>query len=346
MKVLHVVGGLDFGGIEKWLSNIFKYSNEDCENYVISMSSDKRGIVPYLNIARGRIFFTKKNNLLYRVVRLYQVIKEVKPDVLHSHAGYSSGLYALIARLLNVKVLVVHSHSDRRDVDKNASYLKRCYIFLMKTLIDWLDVRRISVSKGSGHSLYKSKFDILYCGVEVNSADVEVPELSLLKSDGKMLIFHIGRYTEAKNFEFILSLLKKFRRLDKYHFVFISGELDEFRKDCARQNIKNVTFLGQVEDPTRLMHKYADLFILPSKWEGLPLSAVEAQLSGVTTILSSKITDEVDLGSAIYLDLDLVSWESAIIDSEFKDNDIRDDEVSRFSIEKNVEALGAIYNGS
>ncbi|WP_372384725.1 glycosyltransferase [Vibrio sp. BS-M-Sm-2] len=342
MRVLHVVGGLDFGGIEKWLANIFHNSNDIFDNFVVSMNPHKRSIVPYLNISEENIEFTKRDNPLSRIITLWKSIRRYKPDVVHCHAGYSSGLYALIARILRVKKVVVHSHSDRRVIDRNTSLIKKLYILIMKLLISNLKLERISVSKGSGESLYFGDFRVIYCGVSVSRKDCKISSLEKIKSDGKSVVFHIGRYTEAKNFDFILQLLIEMKSLDKFHFVFISGELDDFKRLCEENNIENVTFLGQVEDPTYIMHKYGNVFILPSKWEGLPLSAVEAQMSGLPCILSSNITDEVNLGLSVYKDLNISDWMTEITDTSYVDR--RKIEIDdKFSINHNVRHLNDIY---
>ncbi|MGL6364349.1 glycosyltransferase [Aeromonas veronii] len=344
MKVLHVVGGLDFGGIEKWLSNVFAESKDDIDSYIMSMDPTKKSILPYLNINLEKVFFAKKKDYFSRLYSLMKFILSKKPDVVHCHAGYSSGLYALIAKLCRVKIVAVHSHSDRRLIDKHAGILKKVYIFIMKSLIRTLNVKRLAVSDGSAQSLFYSDYSVIYCGVPINKVDIDVDSLDLLDKKTKK-IFHIGRYTEAKNFPFILDLMEELKNDKSFHFVFISGELDEFKDLCNNKEIDNVTFLGQVNDPSSVLHKYADIFILPSKWEGLPLSAVEAQLVGVKCVLSSSISREVDLGMATFLDLVTSEWIQELNKSCHDVRVIDDVKASRFAIKSNVDKLKLIYSG-
>ncbi len=344
MKVLHVVGGLDFGGIEKWLSNVFAESKDDIDSYVMSMDPTKRSILPYLNLNLEKVLFAKKKNYCSRLFSLMKFILSIKPDVVHCHAGYSSGLYALIAKLCMVKVVVVHSHSDRRLIDKHAGILKKVYILIMKCLIRVLNVKRLAVSDGSAQSLFYSDYSVMYCGVPINKNDIEIDSLDFLSKKTKK-IFHIGRYTEAKNFPFILDIMEEFKNDKNVHFVFISGELEEFHDLCKNKEIYNVTFLGQINDPSSVLYKYADVFILPSKWEGLPLSAVEAQLVGIKCILSSSISREVDLGMATFLDLVTSEWKQELNKSCCDISLIDDVKASRFAIKSNVDKLKLIYSG-
>ncbi|MGR5413685.1 glycosyltransferase [Vibrio astriarenae] len=343
MKVLHVVGGLDFGGIEKWLSNIFKYSNGEVSNFVFSLHPTKREIVPFLNLPLNNIYFTNKNNTVGRIATFIKVLSKIKPDVVHCHAGYSSGIYSLISRLFGVKKIVVHSHSDRRNVDNNVSFLKRQYIFVMKLLLSKLDVTRVAVSKGSGESLFNAQYEIMYCGVDTEINPVNIPQLNDFESKGKKFIFHIGRYTEAKNFPFILEILKSFKGHRDYIFVFISGELDDFKKLCFDNGIQNVVFLGQVDNPSSIMSRYDGVFILPSKWEGLPLSAVEAQCCGLNCVISSNVTKEVDIGLTRYADLSLDDWHASISESFNTNNSIDENKSKMFSITSNVRSLESLY---
>nr|ELR5257062.1 glycosyltransferase [Providencia rettgeri] len=344
-KILHIVSGLDMGGIEKWLCNIFSYKEEfeNIEFYIFSMHPTKKNIVDKLNISTKNIFFTKRNSVLSRMASLIKVINEINPDIIHIHTGYSSGIYAAISRLVKKKsIVIIHSHSDRRLIENNSNCLRKIYIRMMKKTIQYLNVKRISVSIPSGISLYDKNFRVMYCGIKCDDENISIPILNELKN--KKLIFHIGRYTEAKNFPFIIELMKELKYNCDIKFVFIGSELNQFQEILLKNNIQNGLFLGEINNPYALMKKYANLFILPSKWEGLPLSAIESQLANVPTLISSNVTEEANIGLASFLPLNLVLWKEKILESINLNVSIENLDYDKFSIKNNINSLKRLYN--
>ena len=98
---------------------------------------------------------------------------------------------------------------------------------------------------------------------------------------------------------------------------FVTGELEkEVKAYAKRLGIeKNVRFLGKRADVAELL-QVADVFFLPSFYEGLPIVALEAQAAGLACILSDRITKEVDItGNVVFVELNAPKsdWVDAII---------------------------------
>ncbi|MFS1953050.1 glycosyltransferase [Vibrio breoganii] len=344
-RVLHIVGGLDVGGIEKWISNLLKVKEfHENEHYILSMHPTMDAIVPELSLAEEKILFVGKNNVLSRLSKLTEIIKDIKPDVVHSHSSYSSGLYLLVSHLLGVKKCIAHSHSDRRTVDKNATLVKRVYISVMKYILSKNFVTKLAVSNDSGKSLFKKNYEVMYCGVPILDKTIinSYVELDKAKQKGKKLVFHIGRDTPAKNFKFIYDLVDSFTSNKNIQFVFVGGGLDSVKNEFQLRGIRNINFIGQVPDPMSIMHSYGDLFILPSKWEGLPLSVVEAQLAGLPCLLSDKITSEVNIGNVSYLELNVELWKSSILE-KVQTHKVVTIDSRKFSLINNIDELNNMY---
>ena len=114
----------------------------------------------------------------------------------------------------------------------------------------------------------------------------------------RLVIGHVGRFEEQKNHEFLIEVFREIAaaREDAVLLLIGEGEL----QDGIRRKVKDygltdkVRFLGVRSDVPRLW-KAMDIFILPSLVEGLPIVALEAQASGVCSILADTITREVQL---------------------------------------------------
>src|SRR5262249_24533295 len=79
---------------------------------------------------------------------------------------------------------------------------------------------------------------------------------------------------------------------------------------------EHVRFLGVRGDVPRLLRGAMDVFLLPSRYEGLPLAGIEAQAAGLPCILSNTITEELDVGAGLVHRLPLsppaADWAEAV----------------------------------
>ena len=112
------------------------------------------------------------------------------------------------------------------------------------------------------------------------------------------MIGNIGRLTDAKNQFFLLDIFAEYLKLNKNTELLIIGdgpdekELKEKAKN--KRILEKVRFLGARNDVNELLQAI-DCFVLPSKWEGLPVTLMEAQASGVACIISDIVTEEADI---------------------------------------------------
>lgn len=89
-----------------------------------------------------------------------------------------------------------------------------------------------------------------------------------------------------------------------------------------------------------------DIFLLPSKFEGLPLVLIEAQINGLNCLASSNITEESNItGNVQYLELNDVEWKKWSENIGTKRNSInfKDKEIIQFDIRNCVKELKKIY---
>lgn len=314
VKLVYVLGTLNVGGIEKWVANFINYCRQKnydyFDFYIISLDKDKKDILNEIDINEENVYITSKNSLSARLSVIKKVIFEVKPNCFHLHPGYSTGMYAFFIKLISSATVIIHSHSDRSRVESKASVFRKSYINIMKYLISQFSDLRLAVSKKAGDSLFNSNYVVKNCGVpdiEVDTSEV----ISELK--GKNNIFHIGRDSEAKNYPFIIDLVKEFSGNKNFNFVLIGGGLSKYEQEIKELGFENVTFLGFVDNPAKVLKLHEGIFIMPSLWEGLPLSAVEAQKSELYCLLSETITRECDIGAAKYLPLDTKVWHDEIV---------------------------------
>lgn len=129
-------------------------------------------------------------------------------------------------------------------------------------------------------------------------------------------ICHVGRFVDVKNHKFILEVARELKN-DNVNFqvhLLGDGELfDEIHQMANEMNLEEVCFHGSVENVNEYL-KASDLFILPSKYEGLPVTLVEAQSAGVKCLVSNGVPTEADfnLGLMEALPLEKDIWVTRI----------------------------------
>ena len=142
--------------------------------------------------------------------------------------------------------------------------------------------------------------------------------------ENKIVIGNVARFSYQKNHNFIVNLAKEITQLNKdIIFLLIGrGELLAEIKTQVRANRLDdyVVFLGVRDDVQDLLNAM-DVFILPSRYEGLPVTLVETQANGLTSVASNKITKEIKFAdNVIYLPIDsgTEEWVKCILNMKYE----------------------------
>lgn len=167
----------------------------------------------------------------------------------------------------------------------------------------------------------------------------------------KVNFITIGRMCEQKNSLFIVKIIKELKNLnDNIHLFWVgNGPLREnILKEIKKNKLDDhITILNNRRDVPQLLSNM-DYMIMPSKWEGLPVSLVESQASGLPCFISDNITDEVDLGlcTKISLNNNEKDWAQKInnyIINGTYNNKIDEGNLFKFDIKNVAMEISKIY---
>ena len=173
----------------------------------------------------------------------------------------------------------------------------------------------------------QNKVKILYNPIEVEryafDSAVRAKMRSVLGfSEKDVVLGHIGNYVTAKNSAYLLKILQKTReKLPNAKLLLIGDGPDRLAVEAQAKEMQlfeHMQFLGIRDDVPSLLQAM-DAFLLPSLFEGLPVSAIEAQVAGLKTFLSDRITDEVKLtDDCVFLDIENNggTWANAIVNAQ------------------------------
>jgi glycosyltransferase EpsF len=175
--------------------------------------------------------------------------------------------------------------------------------------------------------------------------------------ENTIIIGNIARFTEQKNHAFFVELVRALekQKLD-YRVVFVGdGKLREdiFMKIKQMGFSSKVLFLGIRTDIPQLLNIF-DVFLMPSFYEGLPVSIIEAQATGIPCLVSDTITEEIDMGLGLISFLSIKSsceeWINKIIAISNENRDIDRDSIKNalskngYEINESIIRLKKIYD--
>lgn len=241
---------------------------------------------------------------IVRFVRKIEVFRNNNIKILHYNGGVAACFITLLAaRIGGVKYITLHSHNGGvSNGGKIVSILSKICKPFLPLLVD--DFWACS-SEAAKFSFPKSVVENKKYYFMPNAIDLERFDFNKeirdkarkeIGVDEKFVIGHAGRFNHQKNHEFLIDIFKsiKGKEPNSILVLFGVGELMDAIKDKVHSlSLDNdVIFYGASNEMER-MYQAMDVFLMPSKFEGLPVSGVEAQASGLPIVFSDTITKEV-----------------------------------------------------
>lgn len=304
IRILHIVGTMDLGGAETFIMNLYRNIDRTkiqfdflCHNRIEAKYTDEilsLGGKMYMVEGISHVGFFKYQKNLYEFFKSHPEYK-----VVHSHQNDLNGLILKQAKLAGVS----HRYSHLHTVFASKSLIKilRYKIFRLFFKNNVTDAFACSIP--SGKSFYRGNFlkNFKFISNGINSHDfLYKSEIrtdarnAFLAFDGPV-IGHVGRFDAVKNHTFILDVFNEFLKFQPSATLVLIGEgelFDEIKNKALKLGIdKNIRFLGARHDVAFLMNGM-DVFLFPSILEGLPVTLVEAQASGLSIVASDSISDD------------------------------------------------------
>lgn len=250
------------------------------------------------------------------VYSLYRIAKNY--DIIHVHGNSATMFLELFAaKIAGVKIRIAHSHNTtckHKLIDK-----------IFRPLFYFLVNGRMACGEEAGKWLFKNKpFKIINNGIDVNkfsfSLDLRKKIRTKYNLKERITIGHIGNFNEQKNHSFLIDIFYEFHRINPASVLILIGDgpLKEKieRKVKSLGLIKDVIFLGSLNNPEYYLSAL-DLIVMPSFYEGLPLTMIEEQANGLQVLASDSITPDANItGQVTFKSLQdsAVSWATKIND--------------------------------
>lgn len=288
----------------------------------------------------------------YRYVN--KILKKNKYDIVHANMLSAANIMNLIlAKRNNVKTIIAHSHCT----GVSGSKIKLLLHKVNKRRISNLANVFLSCSDKASSWLFSDDVTatIVNNALKINRFAFKQQFRTDIRGkygikENEYLVGHVGRFSEAKNQKFIVDLANNIVD-ENIKFMLIGNGEDKNKIKYMIEQYglnKKIIIVDEIQDVYKYYSAF-DIFIFPSKFEGLGIVAVEAQISGLRCIFSENIVKDVNLlNDNFYLSLsDLHSWVKKISEKRCYDR-IVDNNIfvkKGFSIDNEVEKIIKIYSG-
>ena len=312
MKILHVdINGWVYG-VQRYVINFCKELNKRDGNRSIVVGASGT----YLNMLKaenievislrekwGKIDLDPKG-----WIRLYEVIKRIRPDVIHSHGTKENIISKIIAGMLGIPSIPIYhcryrlSGSGDTDISLKRRLYEMVYLEILERYTSRFALKNIAVSQSVKDNIKRfgipeEKIEVIYSGIELN--DPAPWREKGEAANGRVKILFVGRIDENKG---VLDVIRAAKIVKQRGYTFKMEFVGDgaLRKECEQLVeeyglSREISFLGYLKSPRELFLA-SDIFVSASYSEGFPLNIIEAMGCGLPVIATAVggVTEIVD----------------------------------------------------
>lgn len=300
IRVLHIVTHMGRGGLETMLMNYYRHMSREqiqfdflvhrdfTADYDMEISSMGGKIYHFPRLIPWSIRYRRQLMDFFRNHPEYRII--------HVHQDCLSAIALECAKQCKIPVRIVHSHISSQD--KNWKYPLKCYY---KNKIPSFATDFFACSQKAGEWMFQGRtFSVIPNAIDADRF-AYLPEKAIemrhrLHIDVRTCVIgHVGRFHPQKNHRFLVDIFCEFLKHHPNSILLLVGDGNgkaAIQRKVNQMGIsKHVYFMGSRADVPDLL-QVMDVFVFPSHYEGLGISIVEAQASGLPCLISDTIPEE------------------------------------------------------
>lgn len=270
--------------------------------YIASTIKEESNIVKqFLSLDCKIVHFpNRRTDPVQYFFALFNFIRKHHIEVIHANGNSATlAVEMLAAKLGGCKKRIAHSHNTRCDQIRADKLLRPLFY---ATYTDGL-----ACGRDAGIWLFQNrKFTVIKNGRDVArfqfNKDKRESMRRLLGINDGVAFGHVGGFVDQKNHAFILDIFKSILALSPNAKLFLMGDgvnRKIIEEKANKMGLKdNIIFTGNVDNVEDYLDAM-DVMLLPSLFEGLPLSVIEWQASGLPCLISDRVTRDCALTSLV-----------------------------------------------
>ncbi|MGB7566753.1 MAG: glycosyltransferase family 4 protein [Chitinivibrionales bacterium] len=315
LKVLHVINSLSIGGAETLVANSLAPGglNEHADNTLVYFRGDSYlSSIIDKNVTKICLNYAGWFEIIRVLGQLRKIIGKNRFDIIHTHLNPISFYTYLVCPSA---IPLVHTLHTTYSMNVRS---RRIMVFLEKQL--YFKSRKcniICLSDSAKEDLLRSvpfKGKVFVLNNFVADKFFANPIKKFGSEKSVLKIVAVGSLEPLKNFEYLLDVFTYFKNEEIYLDIYGKGDKSKYEEIIKSKALK-VRMMGENTNIAEALKEY-DLFIMPSKYEGFPLSLFEAMASGLPVMVSNIAPlRSIVKDNGIYFDLDNAEATANIIKS-------------------------------
>ena len=330
IRVLQIIGSLERAGAESFLVNLYKKTDRTKIqfDFAIYEKPTKESYYSEVIALGAQVFFLpkKSQNFFGNCEYIKKIVQDNHYQIVWRHTdGCVGGIDLLAAKCGGARKMILHSHNTK------TVGIELILHYILRPFVNMYISTRFACGQRAGEWMFaKRKFGIIKNGIETEKFkyDVEIRKRYRNKYNftRKIVIGQVGRFHKAKNQSLTVEIFEKIHNvIPETVLVFVgTGQTEEeIKKSVFEKKMeKQVVFFEKRNDVAELF-QMMDVLVMPSLYEGYPVTLLEAQAAGLPCVVSNSITEEVNVtGNIRFLSLNasIDMWVNSIIEQIDKRN--------------------------
>ena len=323
IKVLQIAYGFE-GGVGRVINEYYSKMDRSIYSFdVISWKSNEHIVEQFARNLGMNFYFIDRDDSWdknYKIIT--SIMANGNYDVVHFHGVFEWRLLKY-AKSLRINKRIVHSHCSYGKVENEKTNKIKQFVqdYLLKYYATEL--------WGCGRDALKFQWGSIKNGyimrnaVDLNEFSFDAQKRQKIRNEYRigdcLVIGCVARLTFQKNHEYMINVFEEIHRLNEKTILLLvgSGELEpDLKQQVDNLGLKDsVIFMGVCKDVKSILNAM-DVFVLTSRWEGLPVSLIEAQANGLNCVMADTITDECAIlpqTKILPLNKDYKQWANTIL---------------------------------
>lgn len=327
MKVLAITSELDGGGVDRLLYDYCAHLSDDVQ-FDFIVTSKNEGILEQplkdLGCKIYRVSQLKEDFKGHRD-QMEKILQAGNYDIIHDHSGYKAWCNLTVAKKCGVKTRIAHSHLAFVNESFVGRVVRKISTALTKLYATDLFACGNDAAKWmwGEKSFSKNKVYIMKNAVVSENFNFSSEKREKLRKElgveNQFVIGNVARITYQKNQEFLVEAFSEIKKHRDDAVLLLVGRGDneeQIKNQVAELKLNDsVIFTGVRNDVPDLLNAM-DVFVLPSRFEGLPVTLIEIQANGLPGVISDTVTKEMKLSEELLflsLEKNYEEWANVIL---------------------------------
>lgn len=310
IRILHIVSSLGNGsGVMSVLMNYHRNIDRSRIQFdYLSFKETKETYENEIKVLGGKVYHISSPSITYKyqkeIRKFFENHKE-EYQIIHCHPIFASVIFGKTAKKYGVKHVIQHSHTSSYGHNKLSAFRNYFIVILGKNVV----TDYAACSEKAKALFFWEKTEKIF--LMRNALQIEKYKFSQEKRDkirkelnieGNIVVGHVGRFSQEKNHIFLLDVFDAFKKNTDHSKLLLVGDGSEFEsikmKVKKMQLQEDVLFVGRQTEISAYMSAM-DVFIFPSKFEGLGMVLLEAQINGLPCLASDCVPPEVTISDLV-----------------------------------------------